>query len=359
MWSDDKVVGLLVLMMVVIPFVIVCLVMFFITWWKIFEKGGENGWAIFVPFYNSYIEGKVAGSVKLGIANLIVAIISLFARIIAAIIYAVTNSGMADLLILFYSHLPLLVMSFILAFKLGGKFGRGVWFRVLLTVPLINAFPHLYLALSKNCVYSEKPKEASVGLFMAILMMPLMLVILGILVAVAVPRFVATRTDVQVATARSDLASAMKAVVAKVFADNIDTTQSKAPDPNKSVQSQNGNFNKEWGDWIIEVAGLDGARWERGGNAINTPMLVEQNAGIQPIGNVQTTSGGKKGGCGMVLGINTSDGIMLFAPNNIGGENVKVKKATNFCWSLKKSYESSGGPGNKLIPLASAGTVEF
>ena len=185
------------------------------------------------------------------------------------------------------------------------------------------------------------------------------IVILGVLAAVAVPRFVATRTDAQVATARSDLASAMKAVVAKVFADNIDTTQSKAPDPNKSVNSQNGNFTRNWGEWIIEVAGMDGSRWEQGGNAIKTPMSVEANDGIQPIGNVQTSSGGKRGGCGMVLGINVSDGVMLFAPNNIGGENVKVEKATNFCWSLKKSYESSGGPGNRLIPLASAGTVEF
>lgn len=185
------------------------------------------------------------------------------------------------------------------------------------------------------------------------------IVILGVLAAVAVPRFVATRTDAQVATARSDLSSAMKAVVAKVFADNIDTTQPRAPDPNKSVNSQNGKFTRNWGEWIIEVAGMDGSRWEQGGNAIKTPMSVEVNNGIQPIGNVQTSSGGKRGGCGMVLGINVSDGVMLFAPNNIGGDNVKVEKATNFCWSLKKSYESSGGPGNRLIPLASAGTVEF
>ena len=61
------------------------------------------------------------------------------------------------------------------------------------------------------------------------------IVILGVLAAVAVPRFVATRTDAQIATARSDLASAQKAIVAKVFADNIDATQSSAPDPNKPV----------------------------------------------------------------------------------------------------------------------------
>ena len=187
------------------------------------------------------------------------------------------------------------------------------------------------------------------------------IVILGVLAAVAVPRFVATRTDAQVATARSDMASAQKAIVAKVFADNIDATSSKAPDPNKSVQSQDGNFTKDWGDWIIEVSGLDGGRWAKGGNPITaaTGLSVEQANGIQPIGNVQTQQGGKRGGCGMILGVNTSEGILVFAPNNIGGDNVKVEKATNFCYSLKTSYQSSGGPGNKLIPLASTGTVEF
>ena len=186
------------------------------------------------------------------------------------------------------------------------------------------------------------------------------IVILGVLAAVAVPRFVATRTDAQVATARSDLASAQKAIVAKVFADNIDPTQSKAPDPNKPVASQTG-FTKSWGDWIIEVAGLDGARWNKGGNPITAAkgMSVNQQDGVAPVGNVQTQSGGKKGDCGMVLGINTAEGMLVFAPNNIGGDNVYVSKATNFCWSLKQSFASSGGPGNKLIPLASTGTVEF
>lgn len=183
------------------------------------------------------------------------------------------------------------------------------------------------------------------------------IVILGVLAAVAVPRFVATRTDAQVATARSDMASAQKAIVAKVFADNIDTTSTKAPDPNKAVAKQ-GTFNKDWGDWIIEVSGLDGSRWVKGGNAIRQAVNINESNGIQPIGNVQKNNVAKKGGCGMVLGIDTVNGVMIFAPNNIGGENV-VSKAANFCYSLKLSYESSAGGGNKLIPLAASGTVEF
>ena len=47
------------------------------------------------------------------------------------------------------------------------------------------------------------------------------IVILGVLAAVAVPRFVTTRTDAQVAMARSDIASTLKAIPARVFAENI------------------------------------------------------------------------------------------------------------------------------------------
>lgn len=32
----------------------------FATYWKIFTKAGEPGWAIFVPFYNVYVLFKVA-----------------------------------------------------------------------------------------------------------------------------------------------------------------------------------------------------------------------------------------------------------------------------------------------------------
>ena len=180
------------------------------------------------------------------------------------------------------------------------------------------------------------------------------IVILGVLAAVAVPRFVATRTDAQVATARSDLASAQKAIVAKVFADNIDATQSKAPDPNKPASA--GYDWGTWGKWILNVAGLDGSRWTGNGGKVNEFVFtVKPDDAIQPLGNVK---GGKKGGCGAVLGIATVQGALLFAPNNIGGTHVDTNP-NNFCYTLKKSFENSQGAGNKIIPLASGGTVEF
>ena len=185
------------------------------------------------------------------------------------------------------------------------------------------------------------------------------IVILGVLAAVAVPRFVATRTDAQVATARSDLASVQKAIVAKVFADNIDATASKPTDPNKPW-GQAGAQTMTWGQWIMEVGGLDGSRWKVGGNPIkNQAVSPEPNDSIEPVGNTKGTDGKVgKGGCSAILGI--GQGYLVFAPNNAGTGSVASNSTPNdFCQQLKKSYQSSGGYGNKVIPLASSGTVEF
>lgn len=63
-----------------------------------------------------------------------------------------------------------------------------------------------------------------------------------------------SRVGTQVTTARSELASAQKAIVAKIFADNIDAKKQKAPHPN------NPNQTIEWGEWIMEVAKLNKKR---------------------------------------------------------------------------------------------------
>ena len=307
-------------------------VMFFVTWWRIFEKGGENGWAIFVPFYNAYILGKVAGSDRLGIGVLIVSMIYFVGILVAlVVIFAIDSEDVANVAEFIFA-MPWLVMRLIIAFKLGGKFGRGVWFRVFLAIPYLNAFPHLYLALSKKCVYSETPKEASAGLFIMILLIPTIVILLLIMLVTAVPRFIESRTDAQIATARSDLASAQKAIVAKVFADNIDAMQSTAP---------NG---ESWGEWIMKVAELDESMWKASGN------------GIYAIDNSKR----KRKACYdksalPLLWINPRDGAMHFNPsrlsNNYNGDG--------FCEQLMMSYESNNGTGDKVTPLASSGTIEF
>lgn len=265
----------LIALMVIIPLVIACVVAFFISWWKIFEKGGEGGWAVFVPFYNAYILGKVAGGVGFGIGFLVVVIIQFFGILVGIVAMIATDEEIAYNIIVFLFGMPYFVMRLILAFKLGGKFGCGVGIRFLLCLPYINLIPFLYLAFSKNCVYREKPSEASVGLFIVLLLLPLLFVF-SILAMVAVPRFTADRTDAYVATARIDMASAQKAIVAKVFADNINVNNPKAPNPNKSFRNQTSADYREWGEWIMEVAGLDGSRWQSFGTFGVYPMYYDK-----------------------------------------------------------------------------------
>ena len=39
---------------------IACAVLMIIAWWKIFKKADEPGWGAIVPFYNLYLEFKIA-----------------------------------------------------------------------------------------------------------------------------------------------------------------------------------------------------------------------------------------------------------------------------------------------------------
>ena len=167
------------------------------------------------------------------------------------------------------------------------------------------------------------------------------IVILGVLAAVAVPRFVTTRTDAQVAMARSDIASTLKAIPARVFAENIDPTAS-AP---------NGFSN--WGEWMIDTGGLDRGRWKAGGGGTSN----SNGNGIEPLGNVQSqNSGAHKGGCGNVIWIDTSTGNLNFDPNAMPATTNSGNNGGTFCKALKESYPSGS---NRIIPLATTGAVKF
>ncbi len=136
------------------------------------------------------------------------------------------------------------------------------------------------------------------------------------------------KTDAQVATARADLASTLKAIVARVFAENIDTKIQKAPN------------NKEWGEWIIETANLNKKRWTSlGGNGI---YPVAENTICQVDGDTP------------LLWINIKTGDMHFNPS-------KLLDSKGFCGKLRDSYadKSKNANGDKIIPLISNGTVDF
>ncbi|MGX2982745.1 hypothetical protein [Helicobacter sp. 23-1045] len=165
------------------------------------------------------------------------------------------------------------------------------------------------------------------------------IVLLLPLSAIIVPRFVATRGDAQVAVARSDMASAQKAIVAKIFADNINPKVAKPTDPNMAW-GKGKRLKGGWGEWIISVAGLDSNRW------------YYENNGVYPI----YKDGAKDKLCFNesklpLLWINTRTGSLHFNPSKLGdGE---------FCQKLRESYVSDKGNGDRIIPLESTGTIKF
>lgn len=157
------------------------------------------------------------------------------------------------------------------------------------------------------------------------------IVILGVLAAVAVPKFVTTRTDAQVAMLRSDIANTLKAIPARIFAENIDPTASKPP-----------GFNS-WNEWIIDTAGLDKSKWQ----VVSLPVA----RGIMPIREKSKYCGASQIS-DAVVGIDPN-GNLVFNPDNLSKGN---NRNDVLCQSLKHSYPSGS---NRTIPLATNDTVQF
>ena len=203
----------------------------------------------------------------------------------------------------------------------------------------------------KTSTHTTTHKVSSRGGF-SMIELVFVIVILGVLAAVAVPRFMATRSDAQVATLRSDASSALKAIVAKVFADNIDPTISKAPHPNDPTKTPS----IDWSDWILEVAGLDGGRWIKASAISNAEKF-----GVSPVYKVGTY----RIPCGLnkaLISINTQEGHLFFNPAGLytKGAYAGVPNSNfEICKMLQETYANSTGNGNKVIPLASTGTIEF
>lgn len=174
-----------------------------------------------------------------------------------------------------------------------------------------------------------------------------MIVIVGVLAAVAVPRFVATRTDSAVAALRNDASIATKAIVGKVFADNLTTTTEKAPAPNDPTKKPV----MPWGEWIIEIAGLDTRRWVK-------PLAISQSAerGISPSHNYS----GYLLPCGSSAMIQILvDGDLYFNPGAVATDTSSKSREPELCKKLRQSYENSGSTGNKIIPLTTSKTISY
>lgn len=130
---------------------------------------------------------------------------------------------------------------------------------------------------------------------------------------------VSTSVESAVAKLRSEIANAQRMIVAKVFADNVNTKSPTAPK------------GKSWGEWIMEINKLDANKWQVSANGV----ILKDCGGESPL-----------------ISIDSKTGIMHFKPSTLSSDNA-------LCKGLSNSYKSKSGSGDKKIPLASSGTVEF
>ena len=183
--------------------------------------------------------------------------------------------------------------------------GYAIWYVLdLILVPLgIVLDNRRKMAIAKNM--GNAPSNAKILAIQA----GILVGVVGVLFLV-VSRFVATRTDSEISSARIGMANAQRAIVAKVSADNINTTKPKAPN------------DKSWGEWIVEINELNTSKWAVSGN------------GIYPKGCNKETP---------LLWINTKTGAMHFNPSKLNGKK--------FCKNLRDSYVTSDSNGDKIVPL--------
>ncbi|MGX2983317.1 hypothetical protein [Helicobacter sp. 23-1045] len=144
--------------------------------------------------------------------------------------------------------------------------------------------------------------------------------------------------EFSVATTRLDLASTLKAIVTKVFVDNIDTKQPKAPNPDNPSEMI------EWGEWIIKIADLNPKKYKAIGNGIY-PIDRISGALCECMDNKFNTL--------PLMWIDTKTSRLHFNPSKIS------KYANQFCAMLKGSYrENNSTQGlfldgkDKVIPLS-------
>lgn len=132
--------------------------------------------------------------------------------------------------------------------------------------------------------------------------------------------------------ARNDLNSAMKSIVATIFADNINIKQPKAPNPN------NPNQMMEWGEWIMKVGKLNPKKWKAIDNGI---YPIDKMGGAERFGEGICKCYDKNKEL-PILWINTKTATLHFNPSKLGGSfKLDYHEYNDFCAILKESYKEN------------------
>ncbi len=103
--------GLLVLWLVYLA----ALVLVIIAQWRIFEKAGEAGWKVLVPFYNTYVLFQIAGRNGLGFLLLFIPVVNIVVGIMLAIDLAKhfgKSAAFGVVGLFFFSIIGMLMLAF-------------------------------------------------------------------------------------------------------------------------------------------------------------------------------------------------------------------------------------------------------
>ncbi len=199
----------------------------------------------------------------------------------------------------------------------------GLWYILdLIFVPLGIVFDNRRkLAVAKGAVNGKSKLDITMAIIVGILIVSM------IFFMIKAPSM---KIDAQVATARSDIAAAQKAIVAKVFADNINAKTPKAPNPYGTNPKR-----IEWGVWIMEVAGLDSSRWYPANNGVYPVYKVLEDDKLCYDKSKMP-----------LLWINTRTGAMHFNPTKLSDN---YGKEGGFCEKFRDSYGKDNV--DKIVPL--------
>lgn len=132
--TTSLVLGIMGILGVFLLIVLVLAALVIIAMWKIFTKAGKPGWSAIVPYYNSYILGKIANSDdKITIALVAVTVAdTLISKAITS------NSSSLIIATAGLLSLSILVLWIITMVHLAAAFGEGVGFAVgIILLPFI------------------------------------------------------------------------------------------------------------------------------------------------------------------------------------------------------------------------------
>ena len=128
-----------ILMGVLIVGVIIS-VLTIIAWWRIFEKAGEKGWKVLIPFYNLYILFKIAGRNFWKFLGIYIGI--------AFALWFMSSSSFAGVLLAIVLCVYFIIEFVKLYNGLSKRFGHGTGFTVGLF--FLNTIFMLILGFEKN-----------------------------------------------------------------------------------------------------------------------------------------------------------------------------------------------------------------